>query len=135
MTDQPNVRFIHPEGLAPSPSYTHVVEVRRGRTVYVSGQIALDAQGQLVGAGDFEAQARQVFGSLALALASAGMNFGNVVRLGVYMTDLTHLATMRRVRDEYINVAQPPASTLLQVAGLALPGLMFEVDAVAVAAE
>lgn len=130
-----NSRFIHLEGLAPSPSYTHVVEVWGGRTVYISGQIALDAQGQLVGAGDFEAQARQVFGNLALALASAGMNFGNVVRLGIYMTDLTHLATMRRVRSEYVNTAQLPASTLLQVAGLALPELMFEVDAVAVAAE
>jgi enamine deaminase RidA (YjgF/YER057c/UK114 family) len=130
-----NVRFLHPEGLAPSPSYTHAVEVRGGRTVYISGQISLDAQGRLVGAGDFEAQARQVFGNLALALASAGMTFGHVVRLGIYMTDLSHLATMRRIRDEYINTAQPPASTLLQVAGLALPGLMFEVDAVAVAAD
>ena len=82
MTDQPNVRFIHPEGLAEATGYTPVVEVRGGRTVYVSGQIALDAQGQLVGAGDFEAQARQVFGNLALALASAGMAFGHVVRLG-----------------------------------------------------
>ena len=129
------VRFIQPDSLAPSPSYTHAVEIWGGRTVYVSGQIALDAQGQLVGAGDFEAQARQVFGNLALALASAGMTFGHVVRLGLYMTDLTHLTTMRRVRDEFINTAQPPASTLLQVAGLALPGLMFEVDAVAAAAE
>jgi enamine deaminase RidA (YjgF/YER057c/UK114 family) len=51
------------------------------------------------------------------------------------MTDLTHLATMRRVRDEYIDTAQPPASTLLQVVALALPELMFEVDAVAAAAE
>jgi enamine deaminase RidA (YjgF/YER057c/UK114 family) len=73
-----NIRFIHPEGLAPSPSYTHVVEVWGGRTVYISGQIALNAQGQLVGAGDFEAQARQVFGNLALALASAGLTFGHV---------------------------------------------------------
>lgn len=130
-----DTRFIHPEGLAPSPSYTHAVEVRAGRTVYISGQIALDAQGQLVGIGDFEAQARQVFGNLALALASADMTFGHVVKLGVYMTDLSHLATMRRVRDEFINVTQPPASTLLQVARLAMPELMFEVDAIAVAAE
>ena len=135
MIDQSGVRFLYPEGLAKATGYTHAVEVRGGRTVYISGQIALDAQGQLVGAGDFEAQARQVFGNLVLALASVGMTFGHVVRLGIYMTDLMHLPTMRRVRDEFINTAQPPASTLLQVAGLALPGLMFEVDAVAAAAE
>ncbi|WP_424951462.1 RidA family protein [Deinococcus sp.] len=133
MTQSPSVRFLHPGGLASSPSYTHAVEVRGGRTVYISGQIALNAQGQLVGLGDFEAQARQVFGNLALALASAGMTFSHVVKLGLYVTDMAHLATIRRVRDEFIDVGRPPASTLVQVVALATPDLMFEAEAIAVA--
>lgn len=125
-----SVTFLHPAGLAPSPSYTPVVQVSGGRTVYISGQIALDAQGQIVGVGDFEAQARQVFGNLRLALDAAGMTFQHVIKLGLYVTDMGHLATLRRVRDEHVNAAQPPASTLVQVAALAYPDLLFEADAV-----
>ena len=133
MTEPHAVRFLKPEGLAPSPNYTPVVEVRSGRTAYISGQIALDASGTVVGVGDFEAQARQVFGNLHLALAAAGMDFGHIVKLNLYLTDMSHAPVMRRVRDELINTAQPPASTLVQVAALAFPDLLFEAEAVAVA--
>lgn len=100
---------------------------------FVSGQIALDASGTVVGAGDFEMQAWQVFGNLRLALAAAGMDFSHVVKLGLFVTDMSHAPVMRRVRDEFINLSQPPASTLVQVAALALPDLLFEAEAVAVA--
>jgi enamine deaminase RidA (YjgF/YER057c/UK114 family) len=107
------------------------VQVSGGRTLYISGQIAQDAQGQPVGAGDFQAQARQVFGNLGLVLDAAGMTFGQVVKLGLYVTDMGQLATLRRVRDEFSDTTRPPASTLLQVAGLVYPDLLFEADAVA----
>ncbi len=100
---------------------------------FVSGQIALDASGTVVGVGDFEAQAWQVFGNLRLALAAAGMDFSHVVKLGLFVTDMSHAPVMRRVRDEFINLSQPPASTLVQVAALAFPELLFEAKAVAVA--
>ena len=133
MTPSPNLRFLHPEALAKVPGYTPVVEVRGGRTVYVSGQIALDASGQVVGVGDFKAQARQTFENMRLALAAAGMDFGHVVKFGLYLTDVSNLAALRRVRDEFINTQQPPASTLLEVSAFFHPDILFEADAIAAA--
>ncbi|WP_425146829.1 RidA family protein [Deinococcus sp.] len=128
-----STRFLHPEGLAKVPGYTPVVEVPAGRTVYISGQVPTNEHGQLVGIGDFEAQARQVFGNLALVLAAVGMDFSHVVKFGIYLTDAAHIPTLRRVRDAFVNVAQPPASTLVQVAALAQADWLIEVDAVAAA--
>jgi enamine deaminase RidA (YjgF/YER057c/UK114 family) len=73
-------RFINPPTLPQAPGYTQVVETRAGRTVYISGQVALDAAGNLVGVNDLQAQATQVFTNLAAALAAAGANFGQVVK-------------------------------------------------------
>ena len=101
--------------------------------MYVSGQVALDAEGQVVGVGDFEAQARQVFMNIGVALAAADMTVQHVVKLGLYVTDMAHLATLRRVRDEVVDTDRPPVSTLVQVAGLIHPDLLFEADVVAVA--
>ena len=134
MTDpKPSTRFIRPAGLAMVNGYTPVVEVRGGRTVYISGQISADEHGQLVGAGDFEAQARQVFLNLGLALAAAGMDFSQVVKFGIFLTDAAHIPTLRRVRNEFINTTQPPASTLVQVTALAQPDWLIEVEAIAAA--
>lgn len=131
MTKSPAVHFLQPEGLAISPNYTHVVEVRSGRTAYLSGQIAVDADGKVIGAGDFEAQARQVFGNLRLALTAADMDFSHLIKLNLYLTDLSHLPVMSRVRAEYVGNNPPPASTVIQVAGLAYPELLFEAEAIA----
>lgn len=129
---QRSVRFINPETLPQPPGYTQVVEVAGGRTVYVSGQIALDAAGRLVGAGDFEAQARRTFENVRLALAAAGLTFDHVVKLTTFVTDFSHLATLRRVREEFVNRERPPASTAVQVAALVRPELLIEIEAVAV---
>ena len=101
--------------------------------MYVSGQVALDAEGQVVGVGDFEAQARQVFMNIGVALAAADMTIRHVVRLGLCVTDMAHLAILCRVRDEVVDTDRPPASTLVQVAGLIHPDLLFEADVIAVA--
>src|SRR5688500_27345 len=71
-TRRPDVRFTNPPTLSTPTGYTHVVEVNRGRTVYIAGQIAFDKSGNIVGAGDFKAQTRQVFENLKAALAVAG---------------------------------------------------------------
>ncbi|GGR24919.1 RidA family protein [Deinococcus ruber] len=133
MNDSPSRRFLFPDGLAKVPGYTPVVEVRAGRTAYISGQVPTDEVGRLIGASDFEAQARQVFQNLERALRAADMDFSHVVKFGIYLTDMANLTAMRRVRDEFIGAAQPPASTLVQVAALGHPEWLFEVDAVAVA--
>jgi enamine deaminase RidA (YjgF/YER057c/UK114 family) len=78
--DQGNLRFANPSELAPPPGYTHVVEASGGRTVYLSGQVALDVSGEMVGIGDLRAQTRQVFENLKVALGALGAGFGDVVK-------------------------------------------------------
>jgi reactive intermediate/imine deaminase len=99
--------------------------------VYLAGQVALSADGQLVGKGDFEAQCRQVFENLQSVLEQAGATFDNVVKVTVYLPDITNLPAYRRVKSEFVTGRQP-ASTALEVKGLAFADLMVEVEAVAV---
>lgn len=129
---KPKIRFINPTTLARTPNYTHVVEVTGGRTIYISGQISLDATGNLVGRGDFRAQTEQVFQNLKLALESVGASFKDVIKLNMYVTDITQLSALREVRDKYVNTQTPPASTLVEVRKLAREELLIEIEAVAV---
>ncbi|GBF04135.1 endoribonuclease L-PSP [Deinococcus aerius] len=134
MSDTPlRVRFVNVPALGQAPGYSHLAEVRGGRTVYLSGQIAVDEQGRTVGEGDFLAQARKVFGNIGLALAEVGLTFDSVVKLTFFLTDFAHLPQMRSVRDEFVNVQSPPASSAVQVAALVRPELLIEVEAIAVA--
>ena len=125
-------RFLSPDTLPRPFGYSHVVDAPAGRIVYVSGQVPLDVGGELVGAGDFAAQARQVFQNLNAALEAAGVAWDQVVKLNFFVTDLSEIGALREIRDEYVNTEQPPASTLVQVAALFRPDVMFEADAVAV---
>lgn len=126
-------RYLNPSSLSKPAGYTHVVEVPSGaRTLYLSGQIALDAQGKLVGAGDFGRQAEQVFANIDAALKAAGASFANVVRIDMYVTDMSQLTALRAARDKYIDTKHPPASTLVEVSRLAREGLLLEVEATAV---
>src|ERR1700742_4121141 len=132
---QPNLTYIAaPDGVAPGAGYTHVV-LGTGRLVALSGQVALDAQGEVVGAGDPAAQARQVFENLRRCLAAAGATFGHVVKLTYYLTDVGHLPAIRAARDEYVDTEHPPASTAVQVAALFRPELLLEVEAFALLPE
>ena len=125
-------RFINPPTLPPSRGYTHVVEIPAGqRLVYLSGQVPLDQDGRLVGAGDFRRQAEQVFSNLELALAAAGASFADVVKLNYYLVDVSHLDDLRTVRDRHVNAAAPPASTLVEVRRLFRDDVLLEVEAVA----
>ena len=126
--------FRAPHGLAAGPGYSHAV-TGRGRLVAISGQVALDENGQLVGVGDLEAQAQQVFANLDRALAAAGASFTDVIKLSFYLTDISRIAVVRPVRDEYVDTARPPASTAVQVGALFMPGLEIEVEAWAVCAD
>jgi enamine deaminase RidA (YjgF/YER057c/UK114 family) len=99
--------------------------------VFVSGQGPLDDGGALVRPGDFEAQARQTFDNLRQVLDQAGASFADIVKLGVYLTDMTTLPTYGRVKADYIRGPQP-ASTAVGVAALALPGMLIELEAIVV---
>jgi enamine deaminase RidA (YjgF/YER057c/UK114 family) len=124
---------INPASLPPPPGYSQVVRVSGGTTVYVAGQVAWDRDGNLVGNGDFDAQTRQVFTNLEAALAAVDCSFADLVKIGIYVVDhdASKLDVIRRVRDEFFGEIAPPASTLLGVERLALPGLLIEVDGVA----
>ncbi len=125
-------RFLNPPTLYKPPGYSHVVEVKGpGRIVYIAGQLGLDADGKLVGdSGDFRAQAIRAFENLKLALASVDAGFGDIVKLNNYLTDMSHLSILREVRDRYVNVAAPPASTTVEISKFALDAALFEVEAV-----
>lgn len=128
------VRIINPPTLSKPTGYSHVVEVPAGsRMVFVAGQVALDSTGQLVGPRDFRAQTVQVFENLKRALAAAGATFNDVVKLNYYLVDASQLSVLREVRDRYVNVAAPPASTLIEVRRLFREDLLIEVEATAVA--
>ena len=124
--------YINPPGLATPTGYTHVVVAADRRTVYVAGQVALDSTGKLVGAGDFRAQAEQVFANLRRALASVGASFADVVKSTTFITDAKQVPALREVRTRYLDPKHLPASTLLVVSALARPELLIEIEVVAV---
>jgi enamine deaminase RidA (YjgF/YER057c/UK114 family) len=119
-----------PEGVAAGRGYSQVV-TGRGRLVVVSGQVAQDERGELVGAGNPAAQARRVFENLRRCLATAGAGFGDVVKLTFFVLDVADLPAVREARDAVIDTDRPPASTAVQVAALFAPGYLLEVEALA----
>ncbi|HMJ53215.1 MAG TPA: RidA family protein [Polyangiaceae bacterium] len=125
---------VNPAQLPKPNGYSHVVAVGAGRTLYISGQVGIDRDGKVVGAGDFRAQAEQVFANLNEALKAVDANFGNVVKLTFFVTELTpeNLTILREVRDRHIDPAHAPASSLVEVARLFRRELVVEVEAVAV---
>lgn len=128
-------QLINPEGLSKPTGYTHVVDSRGKRTIYISGQIAFDAAGNLVGKGDMQAQTEQVFKNLETALASVGASFGDVVKVSYFLTDMSKIQQVREVRSRYFKADALPASTAVEVRQLVNPDLLIEIEAIAVLAE
>ena len=123
-----------PATLPPPVGYSHVAKVNQGTLIYLAGQVSSDASGKLVGEGDFEAQAEQVFRNLKLGLEAAGATMADIVKMNVYIVaevDQADVPKLRSVRDRHVNTAKPPASTLLFVTRLARPGWLIEIEAVA----
>ncbi|NMO50478.1 RidA family protein [Actinoplanes sp. TBRC 11911] len=122
---------IHPPGTPRPNGYSHAVSFS-GATVMVSGQVPLDDEGRLVGAGDALEQSRQVFRNMRAVLAAAGASMADVAKLTIFLTDMGDLGAFREARDEVFDAAAPPASSLVRVAGLVSPEFRIEVEAVAV---
>jgi 2-iminobutanoate/2-iminopropanoate deaminase len=122
--------FINPDGLSRG-NYSHVAAVTGGRLVFVSGQVAFDEQGNVVGRTMTE-QAEQVFHNLKVALAAAGADMRHIVKMNVYVRDLTtsRLQAFREVRAKHLG-RHLPASTLVATPGLVHEDLMLEVEVVA----
>jgi 2-iminobutanoate/2-iminopropanoate deaminase len=113
----------------PISHYTDAVRV--GDLVFVSGCVPVDSEGRLVGGDDAVAQARQALTNVGAVLAAAGSSFADVAKVTVYLTDIEDRAKINPVREEFFGDARP-ASTLVEVSRLAVPGAKIEVEAVAV---
>jgi enamine deaminase RidA (YjgF/YER057c/UK114 family) len=131
------IEMINPAGLVTPQGYTHLAVATGSRTVYVSGQVAQDADGNVLGAGDLAAQAEQAFRNVATALAAAGATMADVARTTLYVVDWSPekmeplFAGFGRVAAE-LGIAQPGPTTLIGVAALAAPDLLIEVEVTAV---
>ena len=128
------IEHIRPDGLANNPAYTQVVTGRGSRIVQISGQVALDRDGNLVGGDDLGAQTEQVMINLEIALGAAGAFFDDVVKIVTYVVDYRpeHRAIVGEVRGRYLSTESPPASTLVGVTALAAPELLVEIEAMAI---
>ncbi len=126
------IRHLTPDALPKPNGYSHVVAARVAEIVFISGQVPLSSSGELVGDGDVEAQTRQVFENLSVALDAAGATWQSVLKLTYFLRDVGEIAAVRRVRDEYVDAERPPASTLVEVSRLFRDDVLVEIDAVAV---
>jgi 2-iminobutanoate/2-iminopropanoate deaminase len=117
-----------PELAEPISHYTDAV--RAGELLFVSGVVPIDGEGVLVGGDDVVGQARQVLANLGAVLAAAGATFADVVKVTVFLTDIADRARINPVRQEVFGEARP-ASTLVEVSALAVPGAKLEIEAVA----
>ena len=127
-----SIEFATPNTLSAPAGYSHVVSLpAAGRLVWTAGQVPVGADGMVAPAGDWEAQTRLAFQNVGHALAAGGATWADVVKLTIFVVDIAGLPTIRVVRDEFVDVQRPPTSSLVQVAGLILPELLLEVEAVA----
>ena len=132
----PSITRINPPELGAPPGYSQIVEVAAGRIIFIAGQTALDRDGQVVGRGDFAAQAAQVFRNLGIALQASGCTAANLVKLTVFLTDMDNLASYREARNRFFASVTPPAApavTLVEVSKLYGADFMIEIEAIAAA--
>ncbi|HZR85188.1 MAG TPA: RidA family protein [Bradyrhizobium sp.] len=136
MTDDltPSIRRINPPELGSPPGYSQIVDVSARRIIFIAGQTALDRDGNVIGKGDFAAQATQVFANLTHALRSSGCTAANVVKLTVFVTDMNNLGAYREARNRFFASVTPPAApavTLVEVSKLYGPDFLIEIEAIA----
>lgn len=128
------ITYPEAKGLLKNPAYSHVAVASGSRTIYIAGQVSMDAEGNLVGSGDLGAQTEQVMRNLGTALAAAGASFADVVKITTYVVDYEPemRAVIGKARSPFFAGREPPASTLVGVSALALPGWLIEIEAIAV---
>ena len=131
---KPSKEFLSPKTLMPPAGYSHIAKVNSGTIVYLAGQVSSGASGNLIGEGNFEAQVEQVFRNLKIAVEAAGGTMADIVKLNIYLVaevDQADVPKLRAIRDRYVNIEKPPASTLVVVSRLARPGWLVEIEAIA----
>ncbi|MBC6491808.1 endoribonuclease L-PSP [Flavihumibacter stibioxidans] len=133
-TDTSFVHFRNPTSVSPAKGYSHSVEVDLGNSkmIVISGQIALDNKGNLIGKNNLAEQTEQVFTNINNIVTESGGTMDNVIKIGIFMTDITQVQVMRDVRNKFFNHLKPPTSTLVQVCKLVRDDLLIEIEATAI---
>jgi len=121
---------VNPAGMAPPSGYSYAVK-KSGTPVFISGQVALDGDGKLIGAGDAAAQTEQVFCNLRTVVEACGGSMADIVKITIFVTDAAYRPAVAAARQKYFADGHYPASTYLVVSGLAVPQLLVEIEAVA----
>lgn len=124
-------QYINPEGLYRNPAFSQVVTTQgNGKTIYVGGQDALNGQGEIIGKSNLGEQTEQVMKNLQTALAACGANYEHLVKLNIYLVQGQDLQKGFQVSQKYLgSLKNPPAVSVLMVAGLAHPDFLVEIDA------
>lgn len=123
--------FNTPGDVEPFGIFSSAAWQPEGRVLHISGHVAQDAQGNTVGAGDIQAQTRQVLENIRTVLGSVGGNMSHIAKVTVFVTDMSTLAEIHKVRSEFFEPPYP-ASSLVEVSGLVRPEYMIEIEAIAV---
>lgn len=125
------VKLYNPAGVAAPKGYSHVAAINLGtcKMLILSGQVAFDQQGNFIGNNDLAKQTEQVFRNIKAIAEDAGGSMNDVVKLTYFIMDASQIQIIRNVRDQFINTAQPPASSLVQVAKLFRDDALIEVEA------
>lgn len=119
----------NPDGMTQPTAYSHLV--KHGDMMFIAGQVALDGDGKVVGAGDMTAQYRQILENLKIVLASEGADFSNIVKINIFTIDIDAFRRAGDLRSQYFG-NHAPASTLVQIERLARPVFLLEIEAIAV---
>lgn len=129
-----NIQRINPEGLSKSPAYSQAVKAKPGTIIWVAGQVAQNAKGEVVGKGDLKAQLNQAWENLKIALTAAGATFEDVVKINTYVVNYKPAMRddLRAARLRFMGSGQPPAFTLVGVQSLASEDWLVEIEATAV---
>jgi enamine deaminase RidA (YjgF/YER057c/UK114 family) len=130
------IKRLNPPALGTPPGYSQIVDVQARRIIFIAGQTALDRDGTLVGKDDFPAQAEQVFYNLEIALHSVGCTAASLVKLTVFVRDMSDLAAYREARNRFFATVIPPAApaiTLVEVSKLYGADFLIEIEAIAAA--
>ncbi|MCU0325956.1 MAG: RidA family protein [Spirosomaceae bacterium] len=129
---------MNPDNLSKSPAYSHIAEIKGGRIILISGQVANDSLGNVIGKGDMRLQTEQVYKNLEKALKAIGASFGDVAKFGIYIKDMSKIAEFREVRNRlfdqkyYKNQPNRPVSTAIGVTELFHPDWLLEIEATVV---
>ncbi|WP_259016340.1 RidA family protein [Emticicia fluvialis] len=131
---QETFKLVNPSSVATPRGYSQVAKIDLGNAtmLLISGQVPLDKQGNLVGKDDFATQTEQTFQNIKNIIEESGGNMSHLAKLSYFLRDVSKIQTVRDIRDKFINVQNPPASTLVEVSHLYREDVLIEIEATAI---